>query len=291
MTPAREVRPTVGLNPTRALRLAGLITEEKLSDSRHGIRRTNKLTTAVSLSTERERDDISTNSNTATRGAATGVNGQVISAANLTSATRVSLRVVVAAHVSPLAQRSLAEEHGAGVAELLDDVGIAGHDVAEKSPAAGGGLETVFGGDVVFDGEGDAMERTANFALCSFGVALSCDGEGVGVDLQNRAVVYLLDILCCLVMSDKVARQKLDRRELASFHSILHLCESSLLELEPIAIRHGEQIRRPNILLQGEQIGIVREERLILGLLWCSIDARTCNKASGQRQSKKLHDG
>lgn len=65
---------------------------------------------------------------------------------------------------------------------------IAGDDVAEERPAARGGLETVLGGDVVLDGKGNAVQRTSAFTLCALGVALCCDGEGVGVDLENRAV-------------------------------------------------------------------------------------------------------
>lgn len=64
---------------------------------------------------------------------------------------------------------------------------IAGDDVSEERPAAGGGLETVLGGDVVLDSEGNAVQRTTAFALCALGVALCCDGEGIGVDLENRA--------------------------------------------------------------------------------------------------------
>lgn len=98
----------------------------------------------------------------------------------------------------------------------------------------------------------------------------------------------LLEVLLGLIRAHEVASHKLNRSELASLHSILHLCKSSLLKLEAIAIRHGEQVRRSGILLQGNHVGLDREQRLILGLLRCSAHA-LCDEARGQRQPEKLH--
>lgn len=69
----------------------------------------------------------------------------------------------------------------------MDDMGVTGDDGAEESPAAGGGFQTVFCGDVVFDDEGDAVEGAADvgFALGSFFVALFGDFEGVWIELYE----------------------------------------------------------------------------------------------------------
>lgn len=106
--------------------------------------------------------------------------------------------------------------------------------------------------------------------------------------MQLVISVDLLEVLLSLIRAHEVASHKLNRSKLASLHSILHLREGSLLKLEAIAIRHGEQIRRPGILLQGDHVGLDREQRLILGLLRCS-DHALGDEARGQRQPEKLH--
>lgn len=156
-------------------------------------RRVKKLTTTVSLSAERESNRVSRDTNTAAGAATAGIDSQVVSAANLATTAGVALGVVVGAHISPLAERGLSEQDGAGLAELLDDVGVAGHDVAEKGPATGRGLHVVLGGDVVLDGEGDAVERTADLALASLGITLGGNGKDVGVELQDGAGEVLVN--------------------------------------------------------------------------------------------------
>jgi hypothetical protein len=150
------------------------------------------LTTAISLGTQRKGDGVGSNTSTATGRATTRVHSKVVRAANLTTASRVTLRVVIAAHISPLTQSSLAEKHSASLAELLDDVRIAGHDATEKSPATSSGLQAVLGSDVVLNGKGNAVERTADLASGTLGIALGGDGEDVGVDLHHGAEAMLV---------------------------------------------------------------------------------------------------
>lgn len=149
------------------------------------------LTTAISLSAQRKGDGVGSNTGTATRRATTRVHSKVVRAANLTTTSRVTLRVVIATHISPLTKSSLAEKHSASFTELLDDVRIAGHDATEESPATGGSLHAVLGSDVVLDGKGNAVERTADLASRTLGIALGGDGEDVGVDLHHGAEATL----------------------------------------------------------------------------------------------------
>ena len=94
---------------------------------------------------------------------------------------RVAFAVVVRSHVGPFAQRRFAEEDGARLAELGYYEGVAGDDGAEQSEAAGCRFELVFGRDVVFDEEGNAVEGAAGLAVGAFRVEGRGDGEDVGV--------------------------------------------------------------------------------------------------------------
>lgn len=143
------------------------------------------LTTSIGLCAQGKGNDVGSNTNTAARAAATGVDSQIVGAADLATTARVALGVVVAAHISPLAEASLAEEHGAGVAQLADDMRVSRHDVAQEGPAAGAGLQVVLGGDVVLDDEGDAVQRASDLALLALSISLGGNGEEVGVDLDD----------------------------------------------------------------------------------------------------------
>lgn len=145
------------------------------------------LTTSVSLGTQSKGNNVGSNTDTAARAAAAGVDSQVVGAADLATTAGVALRVVVAAHISPLAETSLAEEHGAGVAQLADNVGVSRHDVAQKGPAAGACLQVVLGGDVVLDNKGDAVQRASDLAALALSISLGGNGEGVGIDLDDGA--------------------------------------------------------------------------------------------------------
>lgn len=146
-----------------------------------------KRTTSVGLSTQRESDYIRGNADGATGAAAAGVDSQVVGATALAAASGEALRVVAAAHVSPLAERGLAEQDGAGVAQLGHDVGVAGHDAAEEGPAARGRLQVVLGANVVLDGKGDAVQRTTDLAVLTLCIALGGNGEDIGVHLHDGA--------------------------------------------------------------------------------------------------------
>lgn len=65
--------------------------------------------------------------------------------------------------------------------------GVAGDDGAEEGEAACGCFELVFGGDVVFDEEGDAVQGAPDLALVAFGIEGCGDGEDVGVQLEDGA--------------------------------------------------------------------------------------------------------
>ena len=109
----------------------------------------------------------------------------------MSAAGRESLGVVVAAHVRPLTQAGLAEQHSSGIAKLLDDVRVAGGHAAKKGPATSRGLHVVLGGDVVLHREGDAVEGPADSATGALSVALGGNGECVGVNLQERTAPTL----------------------------------------------------------------------------------------------------
>lgn len=237
-----------------------------------------RLTTAVSLSTERECNNIGSDTYTATRAATTRVDSKVVRAANLTTARRVALGVVVASHISPLTESSFTEEYGTGLAELSYDVSITGNHTAEKGPATGGGFQVILGADVVLDSEGDAVEGTSDLAVASFRITLSSNGEKIRVDLEDGPgegeymveggddflyeKVDLLDVFLSLICTDKIASHQLNRSQPASLHSLLHLINSSFLQLETIAISHGEQVLGASIFLKRDQIRRIREQRL-----------------------------
>lgn len=143
------------------------------------------LTTSIRLCAQSKGHDVGSNTDAAARAAATGVDSQVVGAADLATAAGVALGVVVAAHIGPLAEASLAEEHGAGVAQLADDKRVSRHDVAQEGPAAGTGFQVVLGGDVVFDNKGDAVQRATDLAALALSISLGGNGEGVGVDLDD----------------------------------------------------------------------------------------------------------
>jgi hypothetical protein len=144
-----------------------------------------QLTTSISLGSQGKGNDVGRNTNSAAGAAAAGVDGQVVGAAALATAAGVALGVVVASHVRPLAESGLAEQNGAGIAQLFDNKSITGDDAAEQSPAAGAGVEVVLGGDVVLDDKGDAVQRAPDLASLALSISLGGNGEDVGVDLND----------------------------------------------------------------------------------------------------------
>lgn len=83
--------------------------------------------------------------------------------------------------------------------------------------------------------------------------------------IDNRKLDSLLDVLLGLVSPGEIARHQLHRGELARPHRLLHIINGRLLQLETIALAHGEEVGGASILLQRQQIGRVREERLSRG--------------------------
>lgn len=148
-------------------------------------------TASVSLGAEGEGSDIRSDADSASRAAAAGVDGKVVRAAALPAATRKALRIVAAAHVGPLAQRGLAKEHSSGVTKLGYNMGITRDPAAKKSPAASSSLHIVVGANVVLDRERNAMQGAADLACLALSIALSGDGESIGVDLENGAIMAI----------------------------------------------------------------------------------------------------
>lgn len=143
------------------------------------------LTTTVSVRAESKGHHVGTDAGGASRAAATGVHSQVVGAAALATAARVALGVVVAAHIGPLGERSLAKEHSASVAQLAHDVRIARDNAAHERPAAGSRVHVILGSDVVLDAEGDAVEGATDGAVLALDVPLVGNGEHVRVELHN----------------------------------------------------------------------------------------------------------
>lgn len=142
---------------------------------------------------------------------------------------------------------------------------VSGDDGAEESPAAGCGFHLVFGGDVVLDEEGDAVEWAADVTSGSFGIKSGGDLEEVRVELNYCAVgsqgmvsgdgckastnqatkdlelkkqCCLLDVLICLKDSLQIAHHDRHTRQLPSFHCILQFIYGGFFQNHAIAIRH-----------------------------------------------------
>lgn len=142
-------------------------------------------TTSVSLGTKGNGDQVSTDGHTGTGAATTGVDGEVVGAAALTTTGSETLGVVVRAHIRPLTQRTLAQQESTGLAHAVDDKGITGHDAAEQSPATSGSFHAVLGGNVVLDNEGNAVQGTADLALGTLLIQRLSNGVGIRVELQD----------------------------------------------------------------------------------------------------------
>ncbi len=87
--------------------------------------------------------------------------------------------------VCPLAEIGLAENHGAGRAQLLSDKRIAGGDGAGKGKRSGGGHHAIGSIDVVFDEYGNAVQRAARAFLMALLVESIGDRQRVGIQLDN----------------------------------------------------------------------------------------------------------
>ncbi len=74
------------------------------------------------------------------------------------------------------------------MAKFGNDVGVSGHNGAEESPAARCGFHFVFGGDIVFDDQRDAVKWAADVASSSFGIEGGGDLKEVGVNLHYCTV-------------------------------------------------------------------------------------------------------
>lgn len=100
----------------------------------------------------------------------------------------------------------MAKDDGAGGAEEVNDMCVAGNHGADEGAAAGGGLHFVCSGHVlgavseergkgkageadVFDKDGDSMERTTEAALLALSVESGGYSGGIWVHLDDGAEV------------------------------------------------------------------------------------------------------
>src|SRR4029077_19404336 len=122
-------------------------------------------------------------------GAGTGAAGIAVKNVGIfreASAAAPSAGRMTRANVGPFAEVGFAENHGAGLAESLDDERIFRRlGSADQGQRAGGGHHLVGGVDVVFDDDGDAVERTAGALVFAFTVKRVGDLEGVGIQFDD----------------------------------------------------------------------------------------------------------
>ncbi len=89
------------------------------------------------------------------------------------------------AHIGPLAQVGLADDDGAGGAQLRSHVGVAFGPHAGQRQRTGGRAHAVAGGDIVFQQDGDAVQRTAHAPGGTLAVHLQRQLERFGIDLDD----------------------------------------------------------------------------------------------------------
>src|SRR5207245_9097820 len=94
----------------------------------------------------------------------------------------------------PLAQVSLAEQQGAGPAQLLYQESVLRRLSADQSQRARRGAHPVRRIDVVLDEQGNAVQRAARAFLPAFLVQGVGQGQDVGVDLDHAAQRWALTI-------------------------------------------------------------------------------------------------
>ena len=91
------------------------------------------------------------------------------------------------AEVGPLAEVGLAQDHRAGRAQTLRDGGILGRRGSFERQRSGGGGHAVGRIDVVFDKDGDAVQRPSRAPGFPFPIERIGDGERVGIEFQHGA--------------------------------------------------------------------------------------------------------
>ena len=134
------------------------------------------------------------------------------------------------ANVGPLAQVGLAQNDGAGLAQFLRHERIFRRTRTHQRQRSGRGLHAVGGVDVVFDQDGNAVQRAARalgFALLVEGLR---DGQGVGIEFDHAidgrpAPVYFFD-------PGHVFLGEGLSCEFSRCHTRLEICDGELVELE-----------------------------------------------------------
>ena len=167
MMPVLETRPSVGFKPDEAAVVRG----------RHD--------RAVRLRAHRDRAEVRRRGGAGARARARRVAVERVRVAALPAAAAPAALGVRGAEVRPLREVRLAENHGAGVAQALDDVGVLLGDGADQGERARRRLHAVRRADVVLDQDRDPVERAAQLAGLALGIEAVGDREGVGVDLED----------------------------------------------------------------------------------------------------------
>ena len=157
--------------PTMAFRSAGLITTV-ISFVMPILPRP---TTPIRFGPKRKRNTVCCHCYRTTGAAAARIDRQVIWAPRLATASAIALAIVVASHVSPLAQCRLTKQHRARLAQLLHYMSISRYDTAEQSPGACRCLHSICRCDVVFDKKWYTVERTAYGTTCALSIQVSSD--------------------------------------------------------------------------------------------------------------------
>jgi hypothetical protein len=67
----------------------------------------------------------------------------------------------------------------------VDNVGVAGDNATEQSPATSSGLHTILGGNVVLDNERDTVQRATDLTLGTLIIQLLSNSERIRVVLQD----------------------------------------------------------------------------------------------------------
>src|SRR5438445_111706 len=126
-----------------------------------------------------------------------------------------------AAKVGPLAQGGLAENDGAGGAQLGGHRGVTGRRRSYQAQRTGSRLHAVPGIDVVFEHDGDAVQWTAHTSSSALRVQLQRDGLSIRIDFDDR--VYFGSLLIERGDARLIEVHQGDRVQLARSHGRLQI--------------------------------------------------------------------
>ena len=155
------------------------------------------------------------------RAGATGVAVDGVGVVALPAAARPAAGGREAAKVGPLAQGGLAENDGAGGAQLGGHRGVTGRRRSYQAQRTGSRLHAVPGIDVVFEHDGDAVQWTAHTSGSALRVQLQRDGLSIRIDFDDR--VYFGSLLIERGDARLIEVHQGDRVQLARSHGRLQI--------------------------------------------------------------------